>query len=180
MALVAVLLGVPATLACYAAADKVQTIAQCSLRVGRLHGSLRAGCSSMLHLTPCNEMHCHADGPRIMLSCLASYLDPAATPSLDSQRQRFLDCGWHRAEARSMDNVYRWAAHCVHWGDYSGKRKLTCPHARVPTQSHAHTEKLLRQPMHSNARPLASSPVLLAQPVHRPGGPAAHRAAGDL
>lgn len=30
----------------------------------------------------------------------------AATPSLDAQRQRFLDCGWQRAEARSMDHVY--------------------------------------------------------------------------
>ncbi|PRW45066.1 tRNA wybutosine-synthesizing 4 [Chlorella sorokiniana] len=29
-----------------------------------------------------------------------------ATPSLDSQRQRFLECGWHRAETRSMDHVY--------------------------------------------------------------------------
>lgn len=29
-----------------------------------------------------------------------------ATPCLDSQRQRFLDSGWHRADARSMDHVY--------------------------------------------------------------------------
>ena len=35
---------------------------------------------------------------------------PAATPCLDSQRQRFLDCGWHRADARSMDHVYRCVA----------------------------------------------------------------------
>lgn len=32
----------------------------------------------------------------------------AATPTLEAQRRRFTDCGWHRSEAFSMDHVYRW------------------------------------------------------------------------
>ncbi|PSC73349.1 tRNA wybutosine-synthesizing 4 [Micractinium conductrix] len=33
-----------------------------------------------------------------------------ATPTLEAQRQRFTDGGWHRAEANSMDHVY---SHCI-------------------------------------------------------------------
>lgn len=31
----------------------------------------------------------------------------SATPTLEAQRRRFTDCGWHRAEAYTMDHVYR-------------------------------------------------------------------------
>lgn len=36
----------------------------------------------------------------------------SGTPSLEAHARRLRDCGWQRAEARSMDDIYRWGR-CV-------------------------------------------------------------------
>lgn len=92
---------------------RMETVRRPGSDVGPWHSWLRRGvhiesppCSSARELQRVASVRGAVLRLRCRLPIIRITHPAAATPSLDAQRQRFLDCGWQRAEARSMDHVY--------------------------------------------------------------------------